>query len=335
MGKTIIVILICLWVGVAGAYEKNTVWDRYVKSGKIEYKHFEQIDFNEVSQKHLNLPQNIFASVKSLTKFNHGRNDLEDLFDIKMVEEIEKREIGSLSELEKLTIKQMLELAIDITQRSMFYQYDRYLLRTQHNMKIDSVECFLDGCGVCEDYARTLARVYYWIKPFNSKLKNLFMLYTAGDTFEATTADKANQLLAVGRPILHAWNIMVYFTDEKMVYSHIDTTGAEGEYGQMQEGKVGYHLSESNRINQAQLLYSLGEYEASLNLLFREFGKSRDLKKQAAVERIRTLNRLVSLTDMIEDSDLSCKYYKQLLRLVPENTRFKTNVQTCCPTSKQ
>ena len=329
MGKKICFVLTCFWVGVCHAGE-NSIWQRFVKTGLGEYQNFEAIDFDEVSQNELHLPVSLEASRKNLTEFPIRNNKTrEDEYEFKLLEEIQKREIFDLSDLEKLTIKQMLELAIDIAQRSMYYQYVRSTQKLDGWDSIHFTDCFIEGCGVCADYAYNLAHIFYWLKNYNPKLKNVWVLYSHGDTFESASADKANDLLIQGHSSTHAWNIIVYFTDDgKMVYSHIDLTGPENKYGRMKEGKVGYHLSENENVNLSKLLESVGETKKSLKLLRHEYSKS----KGPVVERIRELNRLIQVSTQSEENAWSCKYYQELAKLVPDSEQFKKDIQSYCGT---
>ncbi|MEZ4846642.1 MAG: hypothetical protein R2877_06805 [Bdellovibrionota bacterium] len=130
-------------------------------------------------QNELHLPASLEATRKKLTEFPIRNNKTrEDEYEFKLLEEIQKREISNLSDLEKLTIKQMLELSIDITQRSILYQYVRtHQPLPGYDKNINSVECFLEGRGVCADYAYNLAHIFYWLKNYNSKLKRLGSLH--------------------------------------------------------------------------------------------------------------------------------------------------------------
>lgn len=332
MGKKFIVVLVCLWAGIGNARE-DSVWKRFVKTGLVEYKNFEEIDFDEVAQEDLNLPSSFEKIRKQFVNFpvRNGKSR-EDEFEFKLLQEIQNREISDLSVLKKLTIKQMLELAIDITQRSMFYQYVRTSEPIGGYSNIDSVDCFLEGCGVCADYANNFARIFYWLKNYNPKLKNLWVLYTYGDTYEPASEKKADDLLENGLSSTHAWNIIVYFTNEKMIYSHIDMTGAENKYGQMQEGKVGYHLSENENVNLAKLLESLGESNESLNLLQHEYKLQAKKQKLLAVDKIRRLNHLVQVSTQTNHDDISCNYYRQLAKLVRDRSQIKKNVKSYCGT---
>lgn len=330
VGKKLVLCFVILFWSVATLARENSIWSRYVKTQKIEYKNYSQLKFEEISQRNLELPAGLNESRDDLmTSLDvGGKSYREDEVDFKILYELMKRGISDPYELKNLSVQEILALAIDITQKSMVYQLVRTHEPISGYQNINSVDCFLEGCGVCYDYAHILPRVFYWLKPYHPGLKNVFVFYTSGYTFEDPIfSNKTNDFLKKGFSNRHAWNIIVYFTDQKMVYSHIDITGPTGELGRFNEGRVGYHLSQNENENLAQLLLSLGEPATAVKLFKRTYRFDTGLPMEVQIQR---MHRLIEAGRRAGDENLVCQYYKKIFMFIPEKDRLERVASDYC-----
>lgn len=315
-------------------------WERYVKLGKIEYKNLHEIDSKSLFKEQMNIPESIplAAALIGLRSSLKGDEQIADAFSVKMNSELKSRGYENFEELKKLSAGEILKLTIDIVGKSMRYQdvhYKDMILEGNPN----HFDCFVEGCGVCADYARMMVEVFNWFRAFNKNIENVFVIYTAGKLHNGLTPHQQESLVNNGKydgDEGHAWNILLILSPEKITYSHFDVTAAyEGEYGSFWEGQIGYHRSKNENLNLAALLESLKELKPSYEMYVKQYFVQNHISPPSKSERILQLYKLIELSFDLGRYDQVCGYYNELVPMIKNNSTFKLYQAKICSKIQQ
>jgi hypothetical protein len=320
---------------------KSSVWDLYGKNGNIVYKDYNDINFKNISMENLVIPENvIFSTQITLHLFTPQTNspilargyavpvDKDILIDEKIKMLLAERLVDSVEKIKELTVGEVLYYTVVVAAKTICYEDIRVTQKVPGFEYPDYADSFLLGLGTCHDYASNMVKVFDWFKQYNQRIKNIFMLYVHDPTYNLKEEEK-NSVLQNGeypQSVQHAWNMLLIFDPEKLVYSFIDTTGNNGWYGYLSPAKVGQQLSSKPNVNLAKMYETIRESKPAYDLYLREYKDAISLEdtheKISDLEKIEYLKKLIAYEQMNRHWQSLCEHISQLRAIIKDSATW-------------
>ncbi len=256
----------------------------------IVYEDFYDIDFDALPTHKIEMPK----PFKSLNK----RIKLPKVTNQKKLEKIVFENAEKLSydktKIANLSIKDALNLCLNIVSETFEYfdvdNDEEFIKKYGEFLPIE--EYMEIGNGDCNKYSDAFIATFRIIKKQNKNLNNVYVTY--GD------------LGGMTKP--HAWNSLLYFTENQIIITHIDPTRYDN-HGSL-EAKKGYHIPWDYLEFRARFFSKLKLYDKSY-----EYYEKLYSQPLYIIRRAQTLSKMAFVSSQLDDKQKMDKVRKRFSHL--------------------